>query len=338
MFMTEKATIDHLKRLNKTVVCYFSGGTYEPGRPDSDKFATADKGSRLAQWPQEKWLKISSSGVRRIIADRIQLAAQKGCDAIDPDNVDGYGERGGGVSLKRQDSINFVRFMSSAATKLNLAIGLKNALEMINDVKSVVHFAVNEECVRANECPKYRDFASKDRKPVFHIEYPSFDLERAVTEFSRRRYCADSQQSSFGHMFHTSIKTKKLDGWVQYCNGQVWKTPTISRGSSRFSGLWINNALNSTTGASDLDVVTPAEVANRKAEIAASAAIQAEIAKADGYPFAPGMGSDAWLSDEELGAYEIEPVPEDQLENLRPRPTAAPPDEMQEPEFYSRHR
>jgi hypothetical protein len=87
LFMTEKSTIQTLKRLNKTVICYFSGGTYEPGRPDSNLFPTMDRGNRLLQWPSERWLRLSSTGVRRVITDRIQLAAQKGCDAIDPDNV-----------------------------------------------------------------------------------------------------------------------------------------------------------------------------------------------------------------------------------------------------------
>jgi Glycoside-hydrolase family GH114 len=87
LFMTETSTIRTLKRLNKTVICYFSAGTYEPGRPDSNKYTAADKGNRLLQWPSERWVKLSSAGVRRIITDRIQLAQQKGCDAIDPDNV-----------------------------------------------------------------------------------------------------------------------------------------------------------------------------------------------------------------------------------------------------------
>ena len=87
LFMTETKTIQTLKRLNKTVICYFSAGTYEPGRPDSVKFTAADKGRRLKGWPNEKWLKLSSANIRRIMSDRIQLAHQKGCDAIDPDNI-----------------------------------------------------------------------------------------------------------------------------------------------------------------------------------------------------------------------------------------------------------
>jgi hypothetical protein len=87
LFMTDTKTIQTLKRLNKTVICYFSAGTYEPDRPDSNQFNAVDKGRRLKGWPNEKWLKLSSAGIRRIMSDRIQLAHQKGCDAIDPDNV-----------------------------------------------------------------------------------------------------------------------------------------------------------------------------------------------------------------------------------------------------------
>jgi hypothetical protein len=87
LFMTEKRTIDTLKQLNKTVVCYFSAGTFEEGRPDSNEFPSVDMGSVLPLWPDEKWLWLPSKKVRRIMANRIQLAAQKGCDAVDPDNI-----------------------------------------------------------------------------------------------------------------------------------------------------------------------------------------------------------------------------------------------------------
>jgi hypothetical protein len=87
LFFTSKSTIETLHLLNKTVICYFSAGTYEPGRPDSFLFPSRDMGSRLLEWPKEKWLRTGSMAVRRIMADRTQLAAKKGCDAIDPDNI-----------------------------------------------------------------------------------------------------------------------------------------------------------------------------------------------------------------------------------------------------------
>lgn len=90
MFTNSQDTINTLKRIGKKVICYFSAGSYEPGRPDSADFTSSDKGSELDGWPGEYWLDLKSQNVRSIMKKRIQYAASKGCDAIDPDNVDGY--------------------------------------------------------------------------------------------------------------------------------------------------------------------------------------------------------------------------------------------------------
>lgn len=90
LFDTPKDTIDTLHRLGKKVICYFSGGSFEPGRPDSGEFKEEDMGKGLDGWPGERWLKLGSDNVRRIMKARVELAGQKGCDGVDPDNVDGY--------------------------------------------------------------------------------------------------------------------------------------------------------------------------------------------------------------------------------------------------------
>lgn len=90
MFTNSKETIAHLHALGKRVVCYFSAGSYEPNRPDSAQFADSDKGGELSGWPGEHWLRLNSQSVRNIMANRISYAYDNGCDAIDPDNVDGY--------------------------------------------------------------------------------------------------------------------------------------------------------------------------------------------------------------------------------------------------------
>ncbi len=87
-FEAEPSTIAALQAEGKTVLCYFSAGTYEDWRPDKDQFTAADKGQSLApEWPDEYWLKLGSANVRRIMTTRIQMAATKGCDAVDPDNT-----------------------------------------------------------------------------------------------------------------------------------------------------------------------------------------------------------------------------------------------------------
>jgi hypothetical protein len=90
LFDTTKETIDTLHRLGKKVICYFSAGSYEPNRPDSGDFEKTDIGADLDGWPGEKWLKLGSENVRKIMKKRVELAHEKGCDGVDPDNVDGY--------------------------------------------------------------------------------------------------------------------------------------------------------------------------------------------------------------------------------------------------------
>lgn len=90
LFDTPTETITQLHKLGKKVICYFSAGSYEDWRPDAKNFTDADKGKQLDGWPGEKWLNIGNSNVRAIMKKRIELAKSKGCDGVDPDNVDGY--------------------------------------------------------------------------------------------------------------------------------------------------------------------------------------------------------------------------------------------------------
>lgn len=101
LFENPKSTVDTLHKLDKKAIAYFSAGSYEPGRPDSKDFKPADLGKSMDGWPKEKWLDIRSENVRRIMSQRIELAAQKGFDAVDPDNVDAYVSAGCCYHAKR---------------------------------------------------------------------------------------------------------------------------------------------------------------------------------------------------------------------------------------------
>jgi hypothetical protein len=90
LFDTPTSTIKQLHRLGKKVICYFSAGSYESWRPDAKSFKDGDLGNNLDGWPGEKWLRLSSENVRGIMKNRLEMAKEKGCDGVDPDNVDGY--------------------------------------------------------------------------------------------------------------------------------------------------------------------------------------------------------------------------------------------------------
>lgn len=90
LFDNEDSTFATLQKAGKKVICYFSAGSWEDWRDDENDFKDADKGKVMDGWESEKWLNISSPNVRSIMKKRIALASGKGCDAIDPDNIDGF--------------------------------------------------------------------------------------------------------------------------------------------------------------------------------------------------------------------------------------------------------
>jgi hypothetical protein len=117
---TSKTQITTLKINGKKVICYFSAGSWEKYRPDQTLFDPKDIGNKIAKgessqdgyWPGEKWLNIKSLRVLAIMVSRIQQAADKGCDAIDPDNVDGYG-----IDQSRPNENGFIPRLASISPK-----------------------------------------------------------------------------------------------------------------------------------------------------------------------------------------------------------------------------
>lgn len=96
-------TISALRKMGKKVICYFSAGSYENWRRDKDDFDEADLGKPLDGWPGERWVNVSSPGIRSIMKKRIHDMWAIGCDAIDPDNVDGYVSAGPPVKRERRN-------------------------------------------------------------------------------------------------------------------------------------------------------------------------------------------------------------------------------------------
>jgi hypothetical protein len=87
LFYATAEDVSAIKSQGKKVICYFSAGSAENWRPDYSSFQQSDIGSGLEGWEGENWLNIRSSSVLDVMKSRIQMAADKGCDAIDPDNM-----------------------------------------------------------------------------------------------------------------------------------------------------------------------------------------------------------------------------------------------------------
>lgn len=202
LFDTPQTQIDALHGRGIRVICYFSAGSSEDFRSDYGKFTVSDQGNKLDGWPGERWLDVRSTNVRSIMRDRMDLAVAKKCDAIDPDNVDGFANNNG-LGLSGSDQIDYNMYLATQAHLRNLAIGLKNDLGQVLALVSSFDFQVNEQCHEFSECGTLTPFITAG-KPVFNIEYLDKYRNDAL---ARATLCATAKQEGF----RTLVLPLKLD-------------------------------------------------------------------------------------------------------------------------------
>jgi hypothetical protein len=169
LFDNTKEHIKKLKNEGKIVICYINAGAYENWREDALEFPESVKGNSLDGWEGEKWLDIRDEKVRDIMKKRLDLAKNKGCDGIEPDNINGY-ENNTGFNLTYGDQLEYNIFLSNEAKKRGLLIVLKNDLDQAHELVNYYDFLLAEEGIEFNESDKFLPFINNN-KPVYDVEY-----------------------------------------------------------------------------------------------------------------------------------------------------------------------
>ncbi len=210
LFDSSAVLIQGLHNAGRYVVCYFSAGSYEDWRPDAGDFTSADLGNSLDGWPGERWLDIGSANVRNIMAARLDLAVQKGCDGVEPDNVDGY-SNATGLPLTAAGQLDYNRFLAQQAHQRNLVVALKNDVDQAAALVDDFDFTVNEECHAYSECDALNVFIDAG-KPVFNAEY---DSQYVNNGSARQQLCADALAKGFS----TLVLPLGLDDSFRYSCG-----------------------------------------------------------------------------------------------------------------------
>ncbi|KAK7744057.1 hypothetical protein SLS53_003574 [Cytospora paraplurivora] len=218
LFDTPDTSVAELHRRGRRAIAYLSAGTFEDWRPDAPLFPPSDLGRSLDGdgWTGERWVRTSSPAVRAIMLARLDLAARKGFDGVDPDNVDGYDNKNG-LGLTRAGAVDYVLWLAREARARGLSVGLKNAGDIVPRVVDHVQFCVNEQAVQYGDEEQFLPFI-RQGKAVFHVEYPKGEDPDSGKQNNdkevkgrKRDKCMRGRQ----HGFSTIIKNVRLDQWVQ---------------------------------------------------------------------------------------------------------------------------
>lgn len=201
LFDASAETIATLHQRGVFVMCYFSAGSYEDWRPDASAFLPEVLGKEMEGWPGEKWLDIRRIDLLAPIMEaRLELAHSKGCDGVDPDNVNGY-TNDTGFPLMAEDQKRYNIFLAEAAHQRGLLVGLKNDLEQTSELATYFDWILNEECFSYEECDWLIPFLQAG-KPVFVIEY---ELEPSA-------FCPQSVQMNFNALHkHWELDAYRVD-------------------------------------------------------------------------------------------------------------------------------
>lgn len=202
LFETPQSTIDQLHADGRTVICYFSAGTVENWRPDASQFPAVVVGRKDSGWAGENWLDVRQIGVLApIMTARLDLAVAKGCDGVEPDNLDAY-TNGSGFPLTAQDQLTYDQWLATEAHNRYLSVGLKNDIDQVPTLVGSFDWALNEQCYQYDECDAYQSFVTAN-KAVFGVEYTG---DPAV-------FCPLANAAGYSWL----KKHLELDAWVIAC-------------------------------------------------------------------------------------------------------------------------
>jgi hypothetical protein len=201
LFDSDAALVTRLENKGMAVICYFSAGSYENWRPDAGQFPTSVLGNPMDGWPGERWLDVKRRDILiPIMAARMDLAVQKGCTGVEPDNVDVWTNNGeAGLSVTANDQLLYNRALATAAHARGLSIALKNDGEQASQLVTNFDFSINEQCVEWDDCADLMPFINAN-KAVFNCEY-NVTVSTMCAETKPRQFSSIKKSLSLGASF-----------------------------------------------------------------------------------------------------------------------------------------
>ena len=150
-FDNSAATVADFHSLGQRVICYIDVGTWENWRPDASQFPSSVLGNSNG-WPGERWLDIRQLSVLEpIMTQRFEMCQQKGFDAVEPDNVDGY-ENSTGFPITAAQQLTYDTWVAQEVHSLGMAVFQKNDPDQASQLEPYFDGVIDEQCNQYSEC------------------------------------------------------------------------------------------------------------------------------------------------------------------------------------------
>lgn len=170
------ATVAALHARGHKVICYVDVGVYEDYRPDRARFPKEVIGARDSHWEASFWLDVRRTDVLLpIMEDRIRTCRDKGFDAVEPDEVDGYANESG-FALTYADQLAYNRAIADLVHRYGMSVGLKGDIDQAADLAPAFDWTLNEQCYQFDECDVLSSSFLAQGKAVLVVEYDDPDV------------------------------------------------------------------------------------------------------------------------------------------------------------------
>ena len=201
----DHSIVDGYHAQGTRVICYISVGSYEDWRPDADRFPEETLGKEYEGWSGERWLDIRRLDLLApIMLARLDACAQKGFDAVEPDNMEIH-TNDTGFPLSYQDQLRYALWLAEAAHQRGLAIGQKNAPDQTGDLVEAFDFAITEDAFYYGWAEELLPYI-RAGKPVLAAEYTDLPGDFEAD-------CRQAQALGFSLI----LKHRDLDAWGRTC-------------------------------------------------------------------------------------------------------------------------
>lgn len=219
------ADVDAVHKKGFIAVCYIDVGVWENYRTDASRFpGIPDGGKRVddknqlipytgdpqyanvdiigkadAGWNGSYWLDIRRLDILApIMRDRIQMCKDKGFDAVEPDEENGY-DNPSGFPLTYNDQLVYNKWLADTVHSMNMSIGLKSAQAMAKDLVNWYDWDLTEECYQYNECSMLAPFKAAN-KASWIVEYKS-SAATSLSTWQSSASCVNANTNHYNAIF-----------------------------------------------------------------------------------------------------------------------------------------